>query len=166
LYSSDPQYHSMQYQQSLNELSSQLNNLQVIPQKEDRTGDDPKPLELARLAGLIYLERISRNFSGVSTKLDAWAKKALAILTSLDTSPPPFAIFILGCEAHTDNDRMVFLDLFARLEQAPHLKSLQEVKGLLQSAWIQKDLEGEVELEYIHTINLVMSSRNAIPSFM
>jgi hypothetical protein len=166
LYSSDPQYHSMGYQQSLNELSSRLDNVHITPRKEEGFEDDHQSLALARLAGLIYLERVSRNFSGPSTKLDAWTKHALTILPTVQTSPPPFAIFIIGCEAHTDDTRMVLLNFFTRLERAPHLKTLPEVKGLLHSAWIQKDLEGDVELEYIHTINLVMSSRNAIPSFM
>jgi hypothetical protein len=167
LYSSDPQYHSIGYQQSLNELSSRLNDVHIVSWKDEGPGgDNAQSLELARLAGLIYLERVSRNFSGASAKLDAWTKHAITILSTATVSPPLFAIFILGYEAYTDEDRMVFLTLFTRLEQAPHLKTLPEVKGLLQSAWIQKDLEGEVELEYIHTINLVLSSRNAIPSFM
>jgi hypothetical protein len=167
LYSSDPQYHSIGYQQSLNELSSRLNDIHIASRKDEGPGsDDAQLLELARLAGLIYLERVSRNFSGASTKLDTWAKQAITILATVKLSPPPFATFILGCEAHTDEDRIVFLNLFKKLEQVPHLKTLPEVKGLLQSAWIQKDLEGDVKLEYIHTINLVLSSRNAIPSFM
>jgi hypothetical protein len=167
LYSSDPEYHSIGYQQSLNELSFRLSDVHIVPpQKEDGCGDDSQSLELARIAGLVYLERVSRNFSGASAKLDAWITQALGILITVNSSPPPFAIFILGFEANTDDDRMVFLDFFTRLERVPHLKTLIEVKGLLQSVWIQKDLEVDGHVEYIHTINLVMSSRNAIPSFM
>jgi hypothetical protein len=166
LYSSDPHYHSLGYQQSLNELGSRLENVHITSRKGEVFEADHQSLQLARLAGLIYLERVSRNFSGPSAKLDAWTKHALTILATVQTSPPPFSIFIIGCEAHTDETRMVLLDFFTRLERTPHLKTLPEVKGLLHSAWIQKDLEGDIELEYIHTINLVMSSRNAIPSFM
>jgi hypothetical protein len=166
LYSFDPEYHSIGYQQSLNELSSRFSDVHIVPQKEDGLRNDYTSLELARIAGLVYLERVSRNFSGASAKLDAWTKQTLGILITVKSSPPPFAIFILGFEANTDDDRMVFLDYFTRLERVPHLKTLIEVKGLLQSAWIQKDLEVVGHVEYIHTINLVMSSRNAIPSFM
>jgi hypothetical protein len=75
-------------------------------------------------------------------------------------------MFVIGCEAHTDEERLVMLDFFTRLEQVPHLNSLLEAKGLVQTAWIQHDLGVEGELEYIHKVNLVMSSRDVIPSFI
>ncbi|KAF1947786.1 hypothetical protein EJ02DRAFT_439975 [Clathrospora elynae] len=166
LYSSDPNYHTTQYQEYLNDLSSRLSNVRIAPQDNGQYGNTCKSLELTRLASLVYHERVSRNFSGQSTRLSAWTKHARLILVSLDIFPPPFSLFVLGCEAHTDQHRMLFLDLFTRLERGPHLNSLPDVKGMIQTAWIQKDLEVDGELEYIHMINLVLSSRNAIPSFM
>lgn len=166
LYASDPQYHSIEYQQSLDDLKSRLSDVDFVTQKDVEDGDNSYCLEFTRLAGLIYLERVSRNFSGQSTRLDMWRKDALSILANLKVYPPSFAMFIVGCETHTDEDRIVMLDFFTRLEQAPHLNSLLETKGLLQAAWIQHDLGSGGELEYIHKINLVMSSRNVIPSFM
>jgi hypothetical protein len=75
-------------------------------------------------------------------------------------------MFVVGCEAHTDEERLVMLDFFTRLEQVHHLNSLLEAKGMIQTAWIQHDLGAEGELEYIHKVNLVMSSRDVIPSFI
>jgi hypothetical protein len=166
MYSSDPYYHTVEYQQSLHDLGSRLKDVQVASQKSEDSSDDCKALELTRLAGLIYLERVSRNFSGNSSLLSTWAQNALTILATLKVCPPLFALFIIGCELHTDEDRMVILDFFTRLEHVPHRKSLLETKGLIQTAWIQNDLEVDGELEYVHKINLVMSSRNVVPSFM
>ncbi|OAG16232.1 hypothetical protein CC77DRAFT_1024123 [Alternaria alternata] len=166
LYASDPLYHSNDYQQSLNDLKSRLNGVDLVTRDEEGEGDKYYCLQFTRLAGLIYLERVSRNFSGQSIRLDHWKQDALCILAKLKTSPPSFTMFVIGCEAHTDEERLVMLDFFTRLEQVPHLNSLLEAKGLVQTAWIQHDLGVEGELEYIHKVNLVMSSRDVIPSFI
>ncbi|KAG9192943.1 hypothetical protein G6011_11677 [Alternaria panax] len=166
LYTSDPHYHSIEYQQSLDGLKSRLTDVDLVTWKDGDDSDQSQCLEFSRLAGLTYLERVSRNFSGLSSRLDIWIEEALSMLPNLNTYPPSFAMFIVGCETHTDKERMVMLDFFTRLEQAPHLNSLLETKGLVQTAWIQHDLGVEGELEYIHKINLVMSSRDVIPSFM
>lgn len=166
LYASDPLYHSNDYQRSLDSLKSQLTNVDLVTRDDGEESDKYYCLEFTRLAGLIYLERVSRNFSGQSTQLYHWKEDALCILAKLNTSPPSFAMFVVGCEAHTDEERLVVLDFFTRLEQVPHLNSLLEAKGMVQTAWIQHDLGIEGELEYIHKVNLVMSSRDVIPSFI
>ena len=166
LYASESHYHSVEYQQSLDDLKVRLSDVETVIDKDGKHDDQSLCLNLTRLAGLIYLERVSRNFSGESARLHNWKKGAISILVSLNTYPPSFAIFIVGCETHTDEERMVMLDFFTRLEQHPHLNSLLEAKGLVQTAWIQHDLGVEGELEYIHKLNLVLSSRNVIPSFM
>ncbi|RYN42116.1 hypothetical protein AA0112_g2031 [Alternaria arborescens] len=166
LYASDPLYHSNDYQQSLNDLKSRLNGIDLVTPDEEGESDKYYCLEFTRLAGLIYLERVSRNFSGQSTQLDHWKEDALCILAKLNTYPSSFAMFIIGCEAHTDEERLIILDFFTRLEQGSHLSSSLEAKGMIQTAWIQHDLGVEGELEYIHKINLVMSSRDVIPSFV
>ncbi|CAN9288413.1 unnamed protein product [Alternaria alternata] len=166
LYASDPLYHSNDYQQSLNDLKSRLSDIDLVTRDEEGEGDKYYCLEFTRLAGLIYLERVSRNFSGQSTQLDHWKEDALCILAKLNTYPSSFAMFIIGCEVHTDEERLIILDFFTRLEQGSHLSSSLEAKGMIQTAWIQHDLGVEGKLEYIHKINLVMSSRDVIPSFM
>jgi hypothetical protein len=166
LYASDPLYHSTDYQHSLDNLKSRLNDVDLVTRDDGRESDKYYCLEFTKLAGLIYLERVSRNFSGQSTQLDRWKEYALCILAKLDTHPPSFAMFVVGCEAHTDEERLVMLDFFTKLEQGPYLNSLLEAKGMIQTAWIQHDLGAEGELEYIHKVNLVMSSRDVIPSFI
>lgn len=127
--------------------------------------DVAQVLELFRLAGLVYLARTSRNFSGQSPKLNQWTEEAFSILTDLKTCQYPFPLFIFGCEAKSDDRRMAILDLFAKTEKAPHLRNLQGVKGLIQSVWVQVDLQIDEEVEYIRKLNFVLSSSDAMPSF-
>jgi hypothetical protein len=116
-------------------------------------------LELNRLAGLIYLERVSRNFSGQSMQITKWVTQAMYILSTLATCVAPFAMFIISCELDSDEDRMRILNLFAEAEKGPHLRSFLE-------AWNQQDLAGEKGMEYIYKLGLVMSSRNVVPSLI
>lgn len=171
MYSSDPGYLSIEYQRHLDSLRERLESVSLVPTSlEDVSRETIQRelhlLALMRLAGLIYLERVSRNFSGRSDKLDGWTRQALSILTGLESCLSPFALFIVSSELNADEDRMVILNLYERMERRPHLKSVMEVKSLIQTAWNQQDLADEGGLEYIHKLNLVMSSRDVIPSLI
>jgi len=171
VYSSDARYLTQEYQLHLNELRTKLQN--VSPRTQDVALSSNEPLnhtenmlELTRLAGLIHLERVSRNFSGHSASIRSWTKEALAIITELDSCFCPFALFVVSCELMNDEERLIILDLYTRIETRPHLHSFMEVKLLIQTAWNQQDLAEDGELEYIQKLNLVMSSRNVVPSLV
>jgi hypothetical protein len=171
MYSSDKGYLTAEYQAHLDDLRIRLGNVEAVPvgleDVEIRMVEhEGKLLALTRLAGLIYLERVSRNFSGRSEKLEGWTREALDILKGMEECLAPFAVFIVSCELDKDEDRMVVLNLYARMEKRPHLKSLLEARALIQTAWNQQDLADEGGLEYIHKLNLVMSSRDIIPSLI
>jgi hypothetical protein len=169
LYSSEPRYLSIDYQHHLDDLRSGLESVSSRTLSSDaspheKPDDTELALELTRLSAMIYLERISRNIAGHSAKIDSWIKQALPILAQLDSCTCPFALFIIGCETSRDEDRMIILDLWARIEKRPHLQSLLETRALIQTAWNQQDLADDEELEYVHKINLVLSTRDVVPS--
>jgi hypothetical protein len=170
MYSSEPNYLKAEYQRHLDDLHSKLETVdsRIVVQHDSPPGDvihTQQLLELARLAGLIYLSRVSRNFSGRSPQIDSWTRLGLDILATLDFCLCPFALFIIGCELDKDEDRVVLLDLYAKMEMKPHLQSFMETRALTQTAWNQQDLAEDGTLEYIHKLNLVMSSRGVVPSF-
>jgi hypothetical protein len=172
LYSSEPKYFTAEYQLHLDDLRSRLETAfsatwspTLLGQKEADLHTQ-RLLELTRLAGLIHLERISRNFSGQSTKLEFWSRQAFSILAEVESCLCPFALFVIGCEASKDEDRMILLNLYARMEARPHLQSFMRIRSLIQTAWNQQDLAQEGELEYVHKLNLVMSSRDIVPSLV
>lgn len=171
LSSGDARYHTQDYQTHLNDLTSRLEKLShvgtnVVSASRTSNKDNEKIVELFRLAALIYLERASRNFSGQSASLDRWTHDGFTILQSLDTGSYPFPLFILACEARNDDRRMVILRLLAHSAQKPHLPHLRAVRTLIQTAWVQDDLQVDGDLEYIRKLNLVLSSSNVIPSFV
>lgn len=162
LYSSNPRYFNTEYRDHLKELRSGLENT-----GPDHPENDAKTLlELLRLAGLIYLERVSKSFSGQSAEIDLWTRQALSIMSEMEVCFCPFALFIVGCEISQDQDRMVILDLYARMEKVTLMQNLLHVKSLIQTAWNQEDLREGEQLDYITKLNLVLSTRDFVPSFI
>ncbi|KAF2828599.1 hypothetical protein CC86DRAFT_288709 [Ophiobolus disseminans] len=172
MYSSDPRYTTPEYQRYLNDLRSRLEQVSPLTHTVDGSMHNEVDhhttllLDLTRLAGLIYLERVSRNFSGQSARIDSWTRQALSTLTELDSCLCPFALSIVGCETVRDADRLIILGLYSRMEARPHLQSFMDIKSLLHTAWNLQDLAEEGELEYIQKLNIVFSSRDVVPSLI
>lgn len=170
MYSTDPRYRTEEYQIHLNDIRSRLeavsSRIQDPAPSDESLSHTEQLLEVTRLAGLIYLERVSRNFSGHSTAIRSWTKQALAIFAKMELCFCSFALFVVSCELTEDEERLIILDLYARAEKRPHLHSFMEIRSLIQTAWNQQDLAEDGELEYIQKLNLVLSSRNVIPSLI
>jgi Fungal specific transcription factor domain len=120
-------------------------------------------LELYRLAGLVYLSRVSERFSGQSLDIELWTDKAFSFMAQLSAIDQPLPLFILGCEARSEDQRTIVLDLISRSEQVPFSRSLKEVTGIIQSVWVQDDLAEET-LDYKDKLDAIFSSMDVVPS--
>jgi hypothetical protein len=121
-------------------------------------------LELYRLAALIYLERQSTNFSGQSAEIELWTDKGILILSQLSGIDQPFPLFVLGCEARTDEQRDIILDLILRTGFGKRSRNLQQVSNIIKSIWVQDDLADHT-LDYRDKLESIFYSTNVIPSF-
>ena len=91
-------------------------------------------------------------------------EKSLLIFSRAATLQRQFPLLILGCEARTDEDRMVVLDLMSRTEKNTGIRNLQCMRGIIQSLWAQDDL-AEKEIGYTEKMRAVLSSSGILPSF-
>lgn len=174
--SSHPAYHSETYRKELADIEHGLESIfngKNVPEKEHRYPSaiqslqdvDYFDLEMYRLAALIYLERASKNLSGPSPKIDAWANAAFRALKVLGTMKHSFPIFIIGCEARTDEQRRVILDCIQNNKNVRFTSPMQMVHEMLQSAWALEDLETEREVDYMLKLDTVVSGCQTMPSF-
>jgi hypothetical protein len=122
-------------------------------------------LELYQLAALLYLERVSRNFSGASDMTSSLTESAFTILKQLDSCNVPLPLFILGLEARTDEQRIIVLGLIERTRKTSLSKSLENVHSMLQAAWTQDDLETDKDLDYVLKLDTLVTSHLIIPTF-
>lgn len=122
-------------------------------------------LIIYHLALLVYLERASGVTSQASNTLRSRIHRALNIFSHLKTLQRHFPLLIIGCEARGDEERLIVLDLISRTEQKSSVRSLESVKGLIQSLWAQDDLADQ-DLNYTEKVRAVMSSRASLPAFV
>lgn len=123
--------------------------------------------EAFELTTLIYFNRIASPFLEQSLRTQQRIDKAFAVVSQLDYSEWQFPVFILGCEARTDNQRAIILDLISRTEATAALRSLKHVKLLLEAIWAQDDLvDGQSrDLSYWNRLSFTMSRCNHLPCF-
>jgi hypothetical protein len=160
---SNPRYFDPQYRTYLADLEMRLTSLSTASNLEP-SGKNCY-IELYRLAALIYLERASNNFSGQSAKIDRWTQAALDFFDEKQALKHVFPLFIVGCEARSDEQRIIVLDALDRTIRRTRSRSMELLHTILQSAWNQDDLGGGANLDYITRMDAVLSSCPKVPSF-
>ncbi|VUC37314.1 unnamed protein product [Clonostachys rosea] len=158
-------YHSSTYVESLQLLENRLESLQLPVFIETGPVGTPADLiELYRLAALIYLERASTRSSGPSAKVQKWYQKAYPILEKQEIYHSPLPLLILGIEASNDEQRKLFLKLVRQAAVRSGSVAMENVHRMLQSVWLQDDLETERVLDYRLKLRAVFSSSEILPS--
>lgn len=142
--------------------------LKLVPKTTDgQTGEETqetKTQHVFTLALLVYLERASGGIPETSKKLSMRLEKGFVLLSQLDSLVRLFPLFILGCEARSDEDRLVVLDLISRTKDAAQARNLGDLEEIIQSVWAQDDL-GQLEVGYLDKLEAVLGSRDVLLSF-
>jgi hypothetical protein len=127
--------------------------------------DTPLVMELYRLAMLVYLNRVCEKLLNQRARTQEQVEKAFTILAQLPSCDRQFPVFILGCEARSDHQRAVLLDLISRTENGVFSRSFNHVRLLLQAVWAQEDL-AEGNIQYLDKLSHVSSCCRILPSFV
>jgi hypothetical protein len=127
--------------------------------------DAPTVAKLYQLATLVYLERMSTEFSCPSEKITQTVDTAFRMLRELETCQWPFPLLIFACEARGDEERMVILDLISKTERKAHVRSLESLKTMVRFVWTQDDLADE-PVGYADKMSALMSISDSVPSFV
>ncbi|RYP19018.1 hypothetical protein DL765_003601 [Monosporascus sp. GIB2] len=124
--------------------------------------------ELYQLAMLVYLHRISGTLLNQHLRTQQRIDEAFAILSQLGSCERQFPVFIFGCEARTDHQRVIILELISRTERNNASRSFNYVKLLMQAIWAQDDLVDSQngDLDYWNKLSSTMSRCAIPPSFV
>ncbi|KAI3327809.1 hypothetical protein HD806DRAFT_484001 [Xylariaceae sp. AK1471] len=124
--------------------------------------------ELFRAAVLVYIARVCETKFGELRDLTPLLDRAFIQIEQLHTCERLFPIFILGCEAKTDERRIAILDLVRRTEENTTVRSLECLRRALDSVWIQDDLHADQDmtLDYMNKLNVIVSSSPTLPTFV
>jgi hypothetical protein len=97
-------------------------------------------MEVYKLAVAIYLDRATGCMLNQAVRTQAQVIRAFSLLAQMESCPQQFPVFVLGCEAWTDDQRATILDLISRTENEPSSRSFSYVKAILHALWAQNDL--------------------------
>ena len=125
--------------------------------------------EAFELAMLVYLTRISGPLlDDQPLRTQQRIGKAFAVLSQLSSCERQFPVFVLGCEARTDTQRAIVLDLISKTESNVASRSFNHVKRLLEAIWAQDDLfDGQnADLSYCNKLSSTMSRCVIPPCFV
>ncbi|KAI1873906.1 uncharacterized protein JN550_003175 [Neoarthrinium moseri] len=169
---SDPASHDERYKDRLKALEWRIRNLPPASPPQDATSletsaDVQLPVELYQTATLVYLLRASQSPWEPPADLDSVIDRAFAGPIQAPACEHFFPMFILACEARTDEQRVAILDLLDRTERNDHMRSMKGFRAEIQSFWVQQDLnaDSDLVLNYVGVMKAVVSSNKALPSY-
>lgn len=122
-------------------------------------------IELYRLAILVYINRVSENLLDQAARIQRYIDQAFALFSQLTSCERQFPIFILGCEARTDDQRATIMGLISRTENKISSRSFNHITLLLHAVWAQDDL-ADGELNYSRKLTSIISLCNIAPSLV
>lgn len=114
---------------------------------------------------LVYLSRAHPKLNPTS-KTQQHIDRGFEILGQLDVCDRQFPVFVLGCEARTDERRAAVLDLVARTERRAASRSFNYCGALVRAVWAQDDLADGGEIGYLDKLSCVMSCCRIVPTFV
>ncbi|KAF2663652.1 hypothetical protein BT63DRAFT_108716 [Microthyrium microscopicum] len=124
-----------------------------------------KIAELYRLAGLIYLNGACRNHAFVSPRAQCDIEAGFNILADLDTCERAFPLLIIGCEARSDEERLLILDILRRTRESRKIGNFALTQQIIEASWAQDDLDPEKALNYVEKFDAIMNTYGNLPCF-
>lgn len=157
-----------EYHNRLLALERRVGNLSPPPALAGPRTGTALAVEVYQIATQIYLVRAAQSSWEPSQGMDALIDRAFAIPLVSCSCSHFFPLFIVACEARTDEQRATVLSLIGRAETSPRARDMSWLRRVIQSIWVQQDLhaDGDLLVDYLGMISAVISSSSSLPSFV
>nr|A0A1J0HSR1.1 RecName: Full=Transcription factor iacI; AltName: Full=Iso-A82775C biosynthesis cluster protein I [Pestalotiopsis fici W106-1]APC57600.1 regulator [Pestalotiopsis fici] len=139
--------------------------IRSLPIKGDNDGE-MLLMKLYQLALLLFLNRSFEGLIDQPIRMQQQIGQAFAILPRLSSCRQQFPIYVIGCEARTDEQRAAVLDLITKTEKMSTSRSFNHCRTLLQAVWTQDDLAEWDDISYRAKLTLVISRCAVAPIFV
>lgn len=96
--------------------------------------------EFYRLAALLYLRRVSSGLGNAKTTM-LYTQQAFNALENLNECTSPWPLFIVACEAETDEQRVAVFRALDQMDKSRSIGNIFVLRILIESFWKQQDLE-------------------------
>ncbi|KAH8788030.1 fungal-specific transcription factor domain-containing protein [Diaporthe sp. PMI_573] len=96
--------------------------------------------ELYRLASLLYLQRVVPA-TGDEVRRATYLRQAFAALGDVPVATGPWPVFIVACEARSDEERIYILETLDRMDKVRNVGNVRIMRTILETIWKQRDLQ-------------------------
>jgi hypothetical protein len=129
---------------------------------------DPVAIELYKLSTLIYLIRGSQDPWQATANLTTLVDRAFNLPNHGPSCTHLFPLFIIGCEADTDERRVHVLEFINATTGRTHARNMRWFRAGIQSIWAQRDLHSDSDLmvKYLSMVSTIISSYDTLPSYV
>lgn len=164
----DSRSRSQDYQMHLKTLERRIGNVPGGLAAGTFDGASILPVEIFQIATKIYVSRASQNPWESHADLETLIDMAFSGPIRNCSCPHFFPLFIVACEAKTDARRTAIINLIDRIAQEGRVRSREWLRNMVQSMWIQQDLDADKDLlvNYMGFMSAIISSSNTVPSFV
>jgi len=102
-----------------------------------------KTAELYRLATEIYLLRSVLGLSSDSPEVQTLVTSSHRIFKDLGICTSPWPMFVVACEAVTDEQRIEVLDAINTMQKKRRIGNVEIIRGIIEALWKRRDLSDE-----------------------
>jgi hypothetical protein len=123
--------------------------------------------DLHRIACLIYVNRAVHRMTGTEFRHQRLVREGILLLGELRTCQSAWPLFIVGCEAVDDEQRLAILHACERSCQDTRQKTshVDSTQRLIGAVWNQRDLDEGGQLEYTAILDAVIGGLAFMPLF-
>lgn len=164
----DPASRSGEYCDSLDLLKRRIGNVHLGRDSSSLSAHETLGIEVWQTATQIYLARASQSPREEPANLESLIDMAFEGPIRTCACPHFFPLFILACEAQSDDRRASILSLIGRTEDIPGLRSKVWLRHMIRSIWVHQDLhaDGDLLVNYVGAMRAVINMNDTIPSFV
>ncbi|PYI11204.1 hypothetical protein BO78DRAFT_358676 [Aspergillus sclerotiicarbonarius CBS 121057] len=152
------------YRTAMNMLAFRIQTIVIPDTASNVNPNTTTDVELFQSAMLVYLHRSSGALLDPSD-IEERIAKAFATFSRVQSCERQLPLFILGCEARTDDERHTVLDLITRTEKMASSRSFFLVRRMIEAIWVQDDLSNN-GIDYAAKLSAIISCCNILPSFV
>lgn len=118
---------------------------------------------LYRLAARIYLNRAVLYYDTSDVQHQKLLEEAIWFLPRVQSEGVPWAFFIIGCEAHIDDQRSKILGMYPDKRSLGRSNYPFDASGLIKAFWNLDDLDTCGKLGYVEKLSGVISASPFLP---
>lgn len=128
--------------------------------------------ELYRIAALLYNQRIHAGYLDRCHEREFFLIQAFQTLGRLPICTSPWPLFVIACEADSDDQRLVILRMLDHMDEARNIGNVFVLRDIILSFWKQQDLAADCDgrgghPSWLDSLNLLfLHSNTAVPWFI